>query len=202
MALTLTEFTENDIFTPTVLTSSDNLNSLNSEDDFGFYSWGSSAPTNVPWSATGTLMVAKFGVSSILQIAWMHIRIAIRYYSSGTWTDWNYQTLSIGDTTCSSTSKKTGLSNLSPIRRGNVVMVDMGHQIPAGTYTGGTSGTVLWTLSPKPLRNVHFWGMKYGTGYVTFILSTNGNIYFNSNVTLTDPTYVVGELVYLTDGTA
>ena len=181
-----------------VLTSSDNLNDYN---DLGVYSWDSSSvPTNAPFASTGsTLEVLPYSSSDThrLQVAYATVGVAIRYRNmNGVWQDWKFLSSS---TTCSATSKVTGMSAPTMRRSGNTVIAEIGLQLVDGTYTGQASGTPLWEFSPKPNGGYHFICSVSGSLKV-MMLHTDGKVYFNSTTQISGSPYIIGECVYLTNG--
>jgi len=74
------------VFTPSILTSSNDLNNVKT---IGFYAWGSSRPSNCPTSDAGSMIVLQRGYSGITQIVYDITKIYTRIYISGAWQLWN-----------------------------------------------------------------------------------------------------------------
>lgn len=91
------------------------------------------------------------------------------------------------------------MSNTFPLpnvsRRGNVCIINFAISLPAGTYNNSTT---LWEISPKPIANTR--AIVNVGGVQLLNVLTDGTIKFNSNVTLSSATYILGQAVYLTDG--
>lgn len=98
---------------------------------------------------------------------------------------------SLNETTCS-ISKVSGLpaDTETPliIRRGKLVIVIFATKVKAGTYTN------LWNISPAPTQNV--WATVSIAGGVNQLKTANNMIAFNNSTTITNDTYMLGQLVY------
>ena len=95
-----------------------------------------------------------------------------------------------------SITRQSGVSSNVPIpqitRRGNEVIVHFAHQFPAGTYQQ------LYEVTPTPASEQHAI-VALGNNIIIVHLSTSGRIRFNSQQTISATSYLIGQLVYLTD---
>ena len=118
--------------------------------------------------------------------------VYIRMHSNATWNEWK-RVSSLSD---ASISRQSGVSSNVPIpqitRRGNEVIVHFAHQFPAGTYQQ------LYEVTPTPASEQHAI-VALGNNIIIVHLSTSGRIRFNSQQTISATSYLIGQLVYLTD---
>ena len=116
----------------------------------------------------------------------------IRMYANSAWNTWKR----VQSTSNASITRQSGVSSTTPIptitRRGNVVIIHFAQQFPAGTYYQ------LYNVTPLPIGSQH--AMLYMGGNKDLItLLTDGTMRFNNSKTFSSSTYVIGQLVYLTD---
>lgn len=118
--------------------------------------------------------------------------VYIRMYINTTWNAWK-RTSSLSD---ASITRQSGVSSNVPIpqitRRGNVVIIHFAQQFPAGTYYE------LYNVSPLPTGAQHAIVMIGDRQDLIAILS-DGKLRFNKTQTISTTTYIIGQLVYLTD---
>ena len=115
-----------------------------------------------------------------------------RYYSVDDKTEFRKAI----NTETASITRQSGVSTSVPIpnieRRGNVVIIHFAHQFPAGTYYQ------LYNVLPLPTGNEHAL-VDMGGDKDLITLLTNGTMRFNNSKTFNSSTYVIGQIVYLTD---
>ena len=88
----------------------------------------------------------------------------------------------------------TGFPIPNVSRRGHVCIINFAIQLPAGTYT---NSDILWVLSVTPIANTRSLVNVGGIQLVNVL--TDGTVRFNSNVTLSSVTYILGQAVFMTD---
>ena len=104
------------------------------------------------------------------------------------------QVVTVEDTECSVTLGSTMPSDMgSPTitRRGSVVLLSFGVNIPSGTYY---DNTVLWTVEPAPLKTVQG-AVRYGSSFTNIKINSNGTVTFNTQQSGNN--WAVGEIIYL-----
>lgn len=79
-------------------------------------------------------------------------------------------------------------------RCGAMVTVQFGQQFPAGTYTANDT---LWTMTPAP-RNIARAIVQTGAYYNVINILGTGEIRFNGTITFESPSWVIGQLTYIT----
>lgn len=104
------------------------------------------------------------------------------------------QVVTVEDTECSVTLGSTMPSDMglpTITRRGSVVILDFGVNIPSGTYT---NSTVLWQVEPKPKVTAHG-AIRYGTSSTNINVSPAGAVTFNTQQSGNQ--WAVGQIIYL-----
>lgn len=100
------------------------------------------------------------------------------------------------NTTTASITRQSGVSSSVPLpaitRRGNVVIIHFAQQFPAGTYYE------LYDVSPLPNGTQHA-VVNMGSSQDLVIVRSDGKLRMNNSKTFSSSTYVIGQLVYLTD---
>jgi len=81
-------------------------------------------------------------------------------------------------------------------RRGNVVQVTFGIQLPAGTYA---NTDVLWKINPVPISIARV-QIAFGGSFPSVNFNTSGEVKFNGSQSVSSATWFIGQAVYLTDG--
>ena len=93
-------------------------------------------------------------------------------------------------------TRQSGVSSSTPIptitRCGKVVIIHFAQQFPAGTYYE------LYDVLPLPNATQHA-VVNMGSSQDLVIIRTDGRLRFNNSKTFSSNTYVIGQLVYLTD---
>lgn len=109
---------------------------------------------------------------------------------------WTNTDVSTSYTITVGSSMPSGFPLPTVVRRGNVVQVIFGIQLPARTYT---NTDIMWNISPKPLTTSRA-SIALGSTFPTINISANGEIKFNGTQTLSGITWFIGQIMYLTDG--
>lgn len=95
-----------------------------------------------------------------------------------------------------SITRQSGVSSSTPIptitRCGKVVIIHFAQQFPAGTYYE------LYDVLPLPNATQHA-VVNMGSSQDLVIIRTDGRLRFNNSKTFSSNTYVIGQLVYLTN---
>ena len=102
-------------------------------------------------------------------------------------------------TSCSvskGTNMPIGFPLPSVFRRGNVVVVSFGIQLPTGSYS---KDDALWKISPLPIGTFRG-NIAMGSQFPTVNFLSDGSVKFNGNQTLNADTWFIGQAFYLTDG--
>ena len=102
-------------------------------------------------------------------------------------------------TACSVNAGPTMPSNFpvpTVTRRGNLVQVVFGIQLPARTYA---NTDVLWYINPVPISIARV-QIALGGSFPSVNFSADGSVKFNGAQTLNSATWFIGQAVYLTDG--
>lgn len=79
------------------------------------------------------------------------------------------------------------------LRSGKVCILAFAHELPARTYA---QGEVIWKVNPPPKGQV-FSIVALGSAHPSITVLTNGDVRFNGSQTLSQATYIIGQLVYL-----
>lgn len=121
-------------------------------------------------------------------------------YSNGEWVNTGLNSLM--PTTISVTKGSTMPSDFptpNVTRRGNVCIINFAIQIPAGTYA---NTDVLWNISPRPITNSRCMvAFSANTNNFTNLnILNDGTIKFNGAQTVSSDSWIIGQVVYLTDG--
>ena len=101
--------------------------------------------------------------------------------------------ISAEDTTYSievATGMPSGMPIPNVTRRGHLLVINFGIQIPAKNY--GTS--TMWKLTPAPLTS-YYGTIRAGSSAVNIVAESTGNIKFNSPQDFGSATWLVGQLV-------
>lgn len=118
--------------------------------------------------------------------------IYVRMFINNAWNTWK-RVSSLSD---ASITRQSGVSSNVPIpqitRRGNVVIIHFAQQFPAGTYYQ------LYDVSPLPNSPQHAIVMIGDRQDLIAVLS-DGKLRFNKSQTISATTYIIGQIVYLTD---
>lgn len=100
------------------------------------------------------------------------------------------------NTTTASITRQSGVSSSVPLpaisRRGNIVIIHFAQLLPAGTYLN------VWNVSPTPSSQQHAI-VSLGSDITIVTITNTGVLKFNNSRTINNDSYIIGQLVYLTD---
>lgn len=157
------------------------------------YSAESSA-LNIPYSAYWTIWSYAYSRIHITQYATLAnafgTKTYVRNMANGVWDDhWR----KIEDT-ANVTITNGVVTSVTPIiiPGNNMLTIEFALILPARTYA---QSDILWTISKAPPNSVHFL-CSVGSDTRLFRVANNGNIYFNSSMTLSSTAYMIGNVTY------
>lgn len=126
-------------------------------------------------TTTGTFVAAD----------WTQIKVLSEVQTKANSSDVDNYTVSI-------TKLDPNVPNIAATRRGHVVILEFDTSFPVGTYSGN-----LYQCSVKPT----YWTrslVAWGTGVTLIDIDTDGYIFFRAAKTISESTYIGGELVFVT----
>ena len=109
---------------------------------------------------------------------------------------WTNVSTSTGCTISAGPNMPSGFPVPNITRRGNIVQIVFGIQLPAGDYS---NYDILWKVNPVPVI-VTRETVALGGGFPTININTDGDVKFNGAQRLESKTWIIGQIVYVTDG--